>query len=382
MDHGEAEQFADRIAPSAPPAPAPSAAPAPAYAVGIAPHLLPDGGAQYAPPPSSFAARQADPADATSTFGLPVVRGIAIGNLDQSSGVGGSFSRGWAFAKAAYGLAFECPKLLVPMAVAGLVQLAVGMVALRALRVELQSSGVDFAVPLKAQSQLAEAWMRQHGLLAIGLVMLGLFLIVLGNGVITGMTTNMVDAWLKGREPKLSVAVKDVLKNLGALIVMAVVTVVVAMLTAENRKGSMVVNAAKRAARKAWEVVAALLVPIIIIEDLGFRRALERARAIHSGNLLQIAVGEIGLRAVAAIPWLAIMAILGLAFWGTMPPTPTSVTSIIVLGVLLGTPLNILNSFAYSAYNTCLYLWAAETERIRDPHRVKVPGLLASALQR
>ncbi|HCF59194.1 MAG TPA: hypothetical protein DFS52_14530, partial [Myxococcales bacterium] len=162
--------------------------------------------------------------------------------------------------------------------------------------------------------------------------------------------------------------------------VMAVVTVVVALLTAENRKGSRVANAAKRAARKAWEVVAALLVPVIIIEDLGFSGALARARAIHSGNLLQIAVGEIGLRSVAALPGLAIAAIMGLAFWGTMPPSPSSITNILVIGMLLGAPLNILNSFAYSAYNTCLYLWAAETERVRDPRCVKVPGLLASAL--
>lgn len=379
MDHGEAEQLAERVAPSAPPPLAPSAAPA-AYAVGIALHLLPDGGPQYSPGPSSFAAPKADPADETSTFGLPVVRGIALAEVDQSSGLGGSFSRGWAFAKAAYGLALECPKLLVPMAVAGGVQLVIGMAALRALRTQMLASGVDFTLPFKAQAQVAEAWFQTHGLLVIGVVLLGFLLVILGNGVITGMTVNLVDAWLKGREPKLSVAAKDVLKNLGALIVMAVVTVVVHMLTAENRKGSRVVNAAKRAARKAWEVVAALLVPVIIIEDLGFSGALARARAIHSGNLLQIAVGEIGLRSVAALPGLAIAAIMGLAFWGTMPPSPSSITNIIVIGMLLGTPLNILNSFAYSAYNTCLYLWAAETERVRDPRCVKVPGLLASAL--
>ncbi|MGI5860715.1 MAG: zf-TFIIB domain-containing protein [Myxococcales bacterium] len=365
LDHGEAEQIVERAVPSAPPAGASSAATV--HAVAGAPQPQPDAAAREEHPPSAPASDAAATASETSTVGLPIVRGVVLRELERARilfDTGG----GWAFVKAAHRFGLAYPKLFVPVAVVGLVQLALGVAALRAVLVMLDGN--------QPGAKAFGGWWP-----LLGLALLGVFLLVLGNCVITGMTANMIDSWTKGREPKLTVAAKDVLKSLWALVVVALRAMVVVLPSLFVRSNTST-SKAREAERRARQAIGALLVPIIIIEDLGFRGALERARSIYYRDLLPIGVGASGLWPVFALPMLLTPVLMGIAFQATAPNTPTSLVFYIFgAGLLLCVALNSYRAFVFGAHDACLYLWTAEAERLGDLQRVKVPELLAKVLE-
>jgi Zn-finger nucleic acid-binding protein len=374
LDSGEAQEIAEKLGAQ------PQSAPAAAVVAGAA--ASPAIAARFAPPPPAGAASAnsarnearprpvekapgaPEPADPTSTAGLPVVRGQPMQGYPGGGGFFGNIERGIHFIGGAYKLALECPALLTPLIVGASVQLILG--------------GAMFTFFMLQGRAGGHATVHSSGSAAMAILGIALlFAAQLANMTILGMTVSMVDAYLKGLTPKLGNAWRDVMKNLGGVVAMAVVSTIVEMLTAKNKRGSRgfigeIVN-------QFWTVMSFLLMPVIMIEDVGLGRALARVRDIHRRGILQVAVGEVGLRAIAGISaFLAIglIMILGVALM------PLTLTKIIVLGVsllLVLVPIGVLNAFARGAYYTCLYLWAAEIERVGEAKAV-VPGPLATAL--
>lgn len=366
LAHGQPSELSAKLAASPDAALLePSANPSPAVAARFGPARSP--AAVAALPAQDIARPAVTVADATATASLPLVRGRVVGNFDRSPGFFGSVSRGMRFIQGAYQLALDCPRLLLPMALgaAAVLVLVGGLIATVLVLGAAVQPGTGGEVPVGGLV-LAGAFA------GIGLVAAG------ANMVILGMTVSMVDAYLKGLEPSLGTAWRDVTKNAGAVLAMAVVTAVVNAITSgrDGRRGFLggLVDA-------AWKVLACLLMPIIMIEDVGFGAALRRAREIHGRGLLQIAVGEVGLRAIAGLSGFAILAVLGLL--GVLLVPTAGLPGLIGLGVvatLLLVALGVLNAFARGAYYTCLYLWAVEVERVGEPSRALVPAPLATAL--
>jgi len=295
-----------------------------------------------------------------------------IGSYDRSPGFFGSVSRGLRFIQGAYQLALQNPRLLLPMALGAATQLLLAG-ALLAWLFLLSKAGSPVGGGQGGHT------VHSVGGVALALAGGGVALIAaLGNMAILGMTVSMVDAYLKGLEPSLANAWRDVLKNAGALVAMAAVTAVVNMLTngRKGRKGLLggLVDA-------AWKVLACLLMPVIMIEDVGFVAAFRRAKEIHRRGLMQIAVGEVGLRAIAGISVFAVLAVLGLLAAALVPTTGVAgIVALVCVAAAVLLALGILNAFARGAYYTCLYLWAVEVERAGDPSRALVPAPLAAAL--
>lgn len=345
-----------------------------------------DGGAAVAYAPARPAnVRDAQPHDPTSTAGLPVVRGVTMSPHGEMYGGGFfvSLQRGWRFLSGAYALAFQEKSLLAPM-VAGL---AIGLVFNAAV------FGILFAWWSATGGPAApsvEAWVEAH---PAGVFFFGATWMLCGQilGYFTmGMTVSMIDAYLKGRTPSLGVAFQDALKNIGGILALAIVdtlvSLVVSALKGKRRRRGLdiagaILSAIGSAIEAAWTVLSFLLLPVIIIEDVGLGTALSRVRSIHDGNLLQIGVGEIGIRAVAGVigfVFLLLMVPLALVL---LPMKGAGIAIFVVLLVLGLTILGVVNSFAKAAYYTSLYLWAAERERTADPAQVRVPSVLASALR-
>jgi hypothetical protein len=321
--------------------------------------------------------------DPTSTAGLPVVRGVMLSHHEGAGGFFESLQRGWRFVSGAYALAFQEKSLLSPM----LAGMAIGLV-FNALALGLMFAWWNATGGPAAASY--ESWAEAH---AAGLTVAGLSWALCSQflGYFTmGMTVSMVDAYLKGREPSLGVAFQDSLKNIGGIVALAVVdtlvSVVVSALKSNRRKrglniGAMVLSSIGTAIEAAWTVLSFLLLPVVIIEDVGLGTALSRVRAIHAGNLLQIGVGEVGIRAVTGVigfVFLLLMVPLALVL---LPMKGFGVVLFVVLLVVGLTIVGVLNSFAKAAYYTSLYLWASERERTPDPTQVLVPGILATALR-
>ncbi len=208
-----------------------------------------------------------------------------------------------------------------------------------------------------------------------------LFVMMLVIYAMMGMTVNMVDVTVKGGKPSVKDAWADVKQNFLAILTIAVISTIVSLLTSwvrENRKGiiGVIGSIIMGIVERLWTVVSFLVLPAVIIEDLGFRDAISRVKKLHGDNLVTIAVGEVGVSWIGGLIAL-VMALMtgGLIF---------VMNSVPVLSYVL-VPVLILSWVAYFAfvnyvrlaYHTCLFIWAAGKEQ--DPN-FQAPGPLGKAL--
>lgn len=348
LDDGEATQIADRLDPPelvlgdrAGPA-APSVAPSPA-------------------PVQTGAA--AAPADLTSTQGMPIVRGMALGQVNHVIGFGGRVQSALAFIRGAYALAFEHKIMLVPIVIGLLAQFAVGGVAFAVYWFVLRA-------PPGHTEPSAQLWI-------VAAFIAYTFVAHFINYFTLGMSVNMVDAWLKGLEPSLRVAFADALKNIGGIVALAIVGTMVQMLVSSLRNNRGIWSRMlARSVQTFWTVASFLILPVIIVEDVGLFTAISRAKDIHRRNLVQIAVGEIGLDVVNFVLAMFVLGIAGLVYMATRSMGVSGLVISIGTGVLLVSVVGVFTSFAKGTYYTSLYLWAVETER--TPQTVTVPSPIAA----
>ncbi len=197
-----------------------------------------------------------------------------------------------------------------------------------------------------------------------------------------GMTVNLVNSRLRGRDAKLGEAFADALKNALALIYLAVATLIVTSIArALRRRGGLAGKAAGWAIERTWMVATYLLVPIIILEDISFGGALDRAKNLHSGNFVPIAVGEIGISIVnGAMIFLVILIFGGIGAFLSVAGHGALLIATLAIGGLFFIATICFTEFVRTSYYTCLYLWAAERERVGDAARIPTP--LAAALAR
>jgi len=214
-------------------------------------------------------------------------------------------------------------------------------------------------------------------LLVVGFVYFGIIYFF------TGMAVHMVDKHLKGQDPRLGEAFADSVRNMGAILLLALASSVISLLTSGRRRRARGYDEADIAARLAWRVwmvAVSLALPIIILEDMPFRRAWGRAKEIYAGNLVPIAIGEIGVIIVSrVISFLAVLIAAAGVFWVyTMSGRAALIPSLVVAGLFLAVVMAYTN-FMRTAYYTCLYLWAVEREAAGE--QAAVPKPIAAALE-
>jgi hypothetical protein len=272
-----------------------------------------------------------------------------------------SLKRGWSFMKAAFRMAGERKKLLAPsllMILVTIVYYVVWIVALVAMDAGDWSNG--------AKAGIGAA------------ITFGSFLIFY---FFCGMTVNMIDVHIKGGEPSLGDGARDAAKNFLAITFLALISTVIEMFAKAARSNDSLVGKILAGIVEAiWTVVAFLLLPAIIIEDASFGQAMRRVRDIHKNNLLLIGIGEVGVRLVTGlISFVVILGIFGIVYVAFT--TLTGIAALLVALLVGGTLFSVLiafNIYLRMAYYTCLYLWAAETEKVGASARA--PGPLGVAL--
>ena len=273
-----------------------------------------------------------------------------------------SMSRGFRFLKASYAMAFEDTTLLLPsffLIVTTLVY-TVGWVAVF----------VVGEIPLESQ----------QGYALEAVAGLGSFTIFY---VFMGMTVHLVDKHLAGEPKRLGEAFADAMQNFVAIFALALVSTLIELVSKAARRaareegggaaivGSMLVGFVE----SVWTIASYLLLPIIIIEDVSFGDALRRASAIHKGGLLQVGVGEFGVRIAANVVGFLVMIPLIFGAMFLFPISP------IAAFVFIGFTIALLASFQVfvrMAFYTCLYHWAVATET--QGREAVAPGPLAAAL--
>jgi hypothetical protein len=154
-------------------------------------------------------------------------------------------------------------------------------------------------------------------------------------------------------------------------------------------------NLAANLLNTIWTEATYLVLPAMVVEDIGLRDGLKRATQIVKNNLLLVGVSTVGIGWATGLIGLllggtGIALGLGIGF-GLVSLTGGS-TFGLVSGITLGGGVALLaillavliGSYTATAYHTCLYLWARDVERTEAGgglgSSVPAPAPLASVL--
>lgn len=186
-----------------------------------------------------------------------------------------------------------------------------------------------------------------------------------------GMTVNMIDEELKGGTPCVRDAFDDAKQNFVAIVFLAIISTAVELLANAARRSSreseslgpaLLLRAVASIIEAVWTVIAFLLLPAIIIEDLPFGDALRRVRQISKGNYLVIGIGHVGVRFVTGMIGFVVMIVLWMVIHVSFNVVGGTAGTVMGIG-MGGTILCLYCAFASylrMAYYTCLYIWAAD----------------------
>jgi hypothetical protein len=123
-----------------------------------------------------------------------------------------------------------------------------------------------------------------------------------------------------------------------------------------------------------WTEATYLVLPAMVIEDIGLKEGLQRATKIVRENLLLVGVSTVGVRAVTGIIGFLLGA-TGIGIGLGVSLGLISLTNGDVLGVATGVGLGVLiasafilvavviGSYTATAYHACLYIWARDVEK-------------------
>lgn len=287
-------------------------------------------------------------------------------------GVGGDFftrlARGWTFLRQAFLLIGQDARLLVPsvlsvLTMAVLVGITLGVIYLTGnwetfFREDQERLGLAFwalVLPLSFGGYLATYFFQ-------------------------GMTVQLVAALLRGERETLELSAGDCCRHLPALTLLAGASVVVSLASSAVRGGEDrgLRRAAGDAIDSAWHAVVLLVLPVIILEGLPFPQAFQRAGRLHARHLGDLLISWFGVGLVnRVIGTVAMVVAFGVAL-GLYALLGTAALPLAIgVVVLMVFAVSVLTAYLNTAYYTCLYLWAAATERAGAP--VPAPAPLYAA---
>lgn len=289
------------------------------------------------------------------------------GQFTGGGGLWASLSRGWAFAKESVRMGVADTDVLIP----SLISIFANLIIAGAFFALMHATGQ--LEPMLDDEQTAQTW----AYVVTVMFTLGGYIVAY---VLTAMTVNMVDAYLRGEDARLDVAFADARKNFGAIVWLAVVATIVNMIASalRGKKRRGLGDLAADAVEKGWQVASYLLLPIIIIEDVSFSEATSRATKLHGQSIVQIVVGEVGL--------VVLQKVLGFVmfFIGVVPAVlayfyaPALLIPAVGWAVLMIVLMAASMMYMRTAFYTCLYLWAAANETAT--REVAAPEPLQKAL--
>ena len=295
-----------------------------------------------------------------------------------------SFSRGWAFLKQAWSMAFKDKDLLKPSVYALIVGMIVSVIGI----IPIILVAVAFG-----DNQIGRIFM---GILSAILM----FVQFVVSYVFSAMTIHLIYGYLTKGDGRMSEAFAIVRRDFFDILTLAAVSTLVGMLrsmTQNNRKNNILGNilrTAMRAVEALWTEAALLVLPAMVIDDLNLKNGLARIVKITKENLLLIGISTVGVRWVTGLIG-TVFGIVGLviafAIGGGAAYVSGGSTAISIVGIVIGALIffafvmvaSIFSSYTNTAYHTCLYIWAREVETAKaegSSVQVMAPAPLAAAL--
>jgi hypothetical protein len=294
-----------------------------------------------------------------------------------------AFSRGWAFLKQAWQMAFKDKDLIKPsiyaLVVGGIISV-LGIIPI--ILVAMLTGGSDVGNIV---------------MFVLGAILIFIQFIV--SYVFSAMTVYLIYGYLSEGDGRMDKAWAIVKRDFFDIITLAAVSTIVNLMknaANKNRKGSVVASLARASAgliETLWTEAALLILPAMVIDDLNLKKGLERIWSITKNNLLLIGISTVGVRMVTGLIGFLLGLIgagIGIVI-GVGAASASSDPVIIAVGIGIGVFIfflfvivaSVISSYTSTAYHTCLYIWARDVEAAKEKGsaaQVSAPAPLAAVL--
>jgi hypothetical protein len=293
-----------------------------------------------------------------------------------------SFRRGFAFLKQSWQMAKADPDLIKPTLyalVAGFLVTLVGSIPVVMTFVVLGDRGFGRALGY-----------------ILGAILIFVQFIV--TYIFSAMTIYLIYGYLAEGDGRMDKAWAIVRRDFWDITSLAAASTGVNLLKGFIRgKGrSGVRNMAAGLLDTVWTEASYLILPAMVVEDIGLGDGLKRAAHIIRENLLLVGISTVGVRAVTGLiglllgatgiglglgVGLGLIALTNQATWATVG----GITLGVLIAVVFILVAVVIGSYTTTAYHTCLYLWARDVERAQENNlpgqSVNPPAPLAAAMQ-
>lgn len=292
-----------------------------------------------------------------------------------------SFSRGFDFLKQSWQMALADRDLIKPSIFA----LVAGFIVTLIFILPMGLVGIT-----AGQSQAGEVL-----LFIIGAVMVFVQYIV--GYVFSAMTIYLIYGYLSEGDGRLDKAWAVVQRDFFHIVALAAASTAVnllkSLLRGKGRSGGR--NLAAGLIETIWTEATYLVLPAMVIEDIGLGDGLKRATHIIKNNLLLVGVSTVGVRAITGLIGFLLGAVgiglglgVGLGLVSVFQGATIGWVSGVSLGVLIAGVFiivaTVISSYTTTAYHTCLYLWARDVEKAKAQGHsglaVPAPAPLAQVL--
>ncbi len=292
-----------------------------------------------------------------------------------------SFRRGFGFLKQAWQMAFADKDLIKP----SIISLVVGFVVT-----------VFGILPIIAAGALmGDSIPGRVIIFLLGLVLVFVQYVV--SYVFSAMTVYLIYGYLAEGDGRMDKAWAIVKREFFHIVTLAAASTAVSLLKSavRGKRGGLLRDALAGLIETVWTEASYLVLPAMVIEDIGLQEGLKRVTHIVRENLLLVAVSTVGVRAVTGLIGFLLGATgIGLGFGaglGLVTITQQSTFGWITgvgLGVLIAGAFilvaTVISSYTATAYHTCLYLWARSVEQAQQQgvagQSISAPAPLAAVL--
>jgi hypothetical protein len=216
--------------------------------------------------------------------------------------------------------------------------------------------------------------------------------------VFSAMTIYLVYGYLSEGDGRMdrawAVVGRDFLDILSLAAASTVVSLVKSLIRGRGNRGGR--NFLAGLLDTIWTEATYLVLPAMVIEDIGLKDGLRRATQIVRDNLLLVGVSLVGVRTLTGLIGFLLGGV-GVALGLGVSLGLISLTNQASLGVIAGVGLGVfialifilvavvVGSYTTTAYHACLYIWARDVEKARQSGQgeqmVSAPAPLAAALQ-
>jgi hypothetical protein len=285
----------------------------------------------------------------------------------------GRIGLGWQFMSQAIGMARENPGLIMP---------------------SLYALGANVLIGLLLELPLAFAYSSSRSNRNDILIYIALFLVLLLNYLVTyffsAVTIHLVHQYITTGQGDKKLAWAAANNNGMAILMVAAVSALIATIRSAVRTqrrglGRWIANLIIGFIEGIWTTATFFILPAIVLEDRKMGDAVGRATYIMKSNLLQLGVGYVGIAFISRlVGFITMLTALGLAFLIFITLAKASILAALILaGLVIVVTLALttaFQSYLKIAYYTCLFKWAADTEKLGSYAQAPAPlhAVLAS----